>query len=90
MGFGLWIDGEERLAWARGTHEYRPMGAAVVAVTDQFRHGDFHGSRCPPARLRDSFAGFFGSLEEVNEYLRRARGSGARLPRMGRTPSHVR
>jgi len=90
VGFGLWIDGEERLAWARGTHEYRPMGAAVVAVTDQFRPGDFRCGRRLPVRLSNSFAGFFGSLEEVNEYLRRARGPAARLPKPGPTPSHVR
>src|SRR5258706_14689064 len=71
VGFALWIDQEERVAWAQGTHEYRPMGAAVIAVTDQFRHRDFRQSRRCPARVRDSFAGFFGSLEEVNEFLRR-------------------
>ena len=90
MGFGLWIDSKERLAWARGTHEYRPLGAAAVAITDQFRHRDFHGARRLPARLTNSFAGFFGSLEEVNEYLRRARGCAAGLPRPRPTPSHVR
>jgi hypothetical protein len=90
VGFGLWLDSEERLAWARGTHEYRPMGAAAVAVTDQFRPRDFHRTRRLPPRLSNSFAGFFGSLEEVNEYLRRGRGSTARLPRLRPTPSHVR
>jgi hypothetical protein len=90
VGFGLWIDGEERLAWASGTHEYRPLGAAVIAVTDQFRLRDFQGIRRRPARLGNSFAGFFGSLEEVNQYLRRARRSTARPPRPGPTPSHVR
>ena len=90
MGFGLWIDGEERLAWASGTHEYRPMGAAVIAVTDQFRPRDFRVQRGLPRRLRNSFAGFFGSLEEVNQYLRRARGPRARPPRLSPTPSHVR
>lgn len=90
MGFGLWIDGEERVVWASGTHEYRPMGAAVVAVTDQFRPRDFNGRRRLPARLRNSFAGFFGSLEEVNEYLRHARRSGAWRRKAGPTPSHVR
>jgi hypothetical protein len=90
VGFGLWIDSKERLAWARGTHEYRPMGAAAVAITDQFLPRDFHGTRRLPSRLRNSFAGFFGSLEEVNEYLRRSRGSTAWLPRMRPTPSHVR
>jgi hypothetical protein len=90
VGFGLWIDDEERLAWASGTHEYRPMGAAVVAVTDQFRPRDFLGTRRLPPRLRNSFAGFFGSLEEVNEYLRRVRRSTVRLQRPSPTPSHVR
>lgn len=85
MGFALWIDREERVAWAQGTHEYRPMGAAVIAVTDQFRHRDFRQTRRRPARVADSFAGFFGSLEEVNEYLR-----GKRPRRLRHTPSHVR
>lgn len=85
MGFALWIDTAERLAWVQGTHEYRPMGAAVVAVTDQFRPRDFRTRRRTPAHLRNSFAGFFGSLEEVNVSLRR-RGRW----RLGPTPSHVR
>lgn len=70
MAFALWIDVDERVAWAQGTHEYRPMGAAVVAVTDQFRIRDFDELRRRPASLDDAFAGFFGSLEEVNECLR--------------------
>lgn len=70
MGFGLWIDPENGLAWAQGTHEYRPMGAAVISSTDQFRHRDFHQSRKRPRELQRSFAGFFGSLEEVNARLR--------------------
>jgi hypothetical protein len=89
MGFGLWIDERDRVAWARGTHEYRPMGAAAVAMTDQFRHRDFSPARNPPAELRDSFQGFFGSLEEVNEHLRAVRFHPGRLhPRP--TPPHVR
>ena len=71
MGFALWIDREEGLAWAQGTHEYRPMGTAVIASTDQFRHRDFQQSRKRPKRLEQSFAGFFGSLEEVNGQLRK-------------------
>jgi len=90
VGFGLWIDGEERMAWASGTHEYRPMGAAVVALTDQFLPRDFHNRRRLPAHLRNSFAGFFGSLEEVNQYLRRARLPRAPRRRLSRTPLHVR
>lgn len=70
MGFALWIDSGAGLAWAQGTHEYRPMGTAVIARTDQFRHGDFHKTRRRPTRLENSFAGFFGSLEDLNATLR--------------------
>lgn len=70
MGFALWIDSGQGLAWAQGTHEYRPMGSAVIASTDQFRQRDFRRRRRPPADLRRSFVGFFGSLEEVNARLR--------------------
>lgn len=66
------IDRDAGIAWAHGTHEYRPMGAAAIAVTDQFRTRDFRQTRQRPPRLR-TFAGFFGSLEEVNESLRRRR-----------------
>jgi hypothetical protein len=69
MGFAVWIDAKNGLAWAQGTHEYRPMGSAVIASTDQFRHRDFRKARRPPAHLRRSFVGFFGSLEEVNARL---------------------
>jgi len=84
MGFALWIDTEQRLAWARGTHEYRPMGTAVIAVTDRFRHRDFRQTRPAPARLRSRFIGFFGSLETVNEHLH----SGATI-KLRVTPSHL-
>ena len=86
MGFALWIDTRERTAWAQGTHEYRPMGAAAVALTDQFLPRDFSAARRCPERLRNSFAGFFGSLEEVNEHLRRRR----RKLTLGVTPPHAR
>jgi len=88
MGFAVWIDAENGLAWAQGTHEYRPMGSAVIASTDQFRHRDFRHSRRPPAHLRRSFVGFFGSLEEVNVRLRAHR----RTPRKWKpqaTPAHL-
>jgi hypothetical protein len=85
MGFALWIDTENRMAWVQGTHEYRPMGAAVIAVTDQFRHRDFHQLRRRPAHVHDSFAGFFGSLEEVNGYLR-----SRAVRKLRQTPSHIR
>jgi len=51
MGFALWIDRAGGLAWAQGTHEYRPMGAAVIASTDQFRHRDFRQRRRRPQHL---------------------------------------
>jgi hypothetical protein len=70
VGFALWIDAEKNLAWAQGTHEYRPMGTAVIARTDQFRRVDFQQRRQRPAHLESSFAGFFGSLEDVNAILR--------------------
>ena len=70
MGFALWIDAEPGLAWAQGTHEYRPLGAAVVSFTDQFRARDFRQSRRRPRHLDQAFVGFFGSLEEVNVWLR--------------------
>jgi len=85
MGFAVWLDVEKRLAWAQGTQEYRPMGAAVIAITGQFRHRDFQQRQSCPARLRGSFAGFFGSLEEVNQFLR-----SRPKPRRRTTPAYVR
>jgi hypothetical protein len=85
MGFALWIDHADRVAWVQGTHEYRPLGTAALAVTDQFRNRDFSQRRCAPPHLRNSFVGFFGSLVTVNEYLR----SSAK-PVMRRTPAHLR
>lgn len=70
MGFAVWIDTPNALAWAQGTHEYRPMGTAVIAQSDQFRHRDFLPIRRRPAHLDNSFAGFFGSLEDLNARLR--------------------
>ena len=69
MGFALWIDVGRGLAWAQGTHEYRPLGAAAISFTDRFRRRDFRQTRRRPAHLRDAFVGFFGSLEEVNACL---------------------
>jgi hypothetical protein len=85
MGFAVWVDEQTQTAWAQGTHEYRPMGTAVIAITDQFRHRDFRQSRRTPAHLRGAFVGFFGSLETVNEYLR-----SADHRRRSETPAHLR
>ena len=57
--------------WAQGTHEYRPMGCAVIAKNGQFRAPDFNRYRRSPGRYSPLFAGLFGSLEEVNAFLRR-------------------
>ena len=84
MGFALWIDERNGLAWAQGTHEYRPMGAAVISATDLFRARDFRPWRRSPRHLRKSFAGFFGSLEELNVRLRLRRSW-----RLRPTPSHL-
>jgi hypothetical protein len=70
MGFALWLDRGNGLAWAQGTQEYRPMGAAVIAITGQFRNRDFDQTRDRPANLERAFVGFFGSLEEVNVFLK--------------------
>jgi len=70
VGFALWLDEAARIAWAQGTQEYRPMGAAAIAINGQFRVRDFDGRRARPPRLENHFAGFFGSLEEVNQFLR--------------------
>jgi hypothetical protein len=73
MGFALWI--RHDTAWAAGTHEYRPMGSAVIAASQLFRARDFDPRRQPPGprdSTADGFAGLFASLEDVNRYLQRS------------------
>lgn len=60
------------------------MGTAVIARTDRFRRSDFRQTRRVPPRLRNSFGGFFGSLEEVNVRLRNGRAIRRRA-----TPAHL-
>jgi hypothetical protein len=71
MAFAVWVDKEQ--AWAEGTHEYRPMGVAVVAVTDLFLPRDFAPRRKAPPREDVRFAGLFASLVDVNDYLKTRR-----------------
>jgi len=75
MGFALWLD--EELAWAQGTHEYRPMGIAVIHAGGVFTARDFRPSLRAPSRLDPRFAGFFASLGEMNAWLIRQRRKGA-------------
>ncbi len=75
MGFALWIEGD--LAWAEGTHEYRPMGAAVVGARGVFTARDFSSRRRAP-RGGAGFVGLYGSLSEINERLARGRSPGKR------------
>jgi len=86
MGFALWIDDAQASAWAQGTHEYKPMGAAVVALSDQFRQRDFQPSRRCPPRLDRRFIGLFASIPDVNAYLARYR---RRRPARGRRPDRL-
>lgn len=71
MGYALWV--EEETAWAQGTHEYKPMGVAVIAVSQLFRARDFASRRRAPSRRAPSFRGLFASLEDLNLHLRKTR-----------------
>jgi hypothetical protein len=76
MGFALWL--EDELAWATGTHEYRPMGTAVIAATDVFGPRDFSPRRRPPRDNDPSYIGLFASIGEVNAWLAVRRRGGSR------------
>ena len=78
MGFYLWLDGE--VAWAQGTYEYRPMGAAVVASSDLFRRRDFNSRRRPQPGGMAVFAGQFASLGHLNSKLKKERKKTWKLP----------
>jgi hypothetical protein len=71
MGFYLWLDGE--VAWAQGTYEYRPMGAAVISASDLFRRRDFDSRRKPRPTQAAVFAGQFASLGHLNSQLQKKR-----------------
>ena len=76
MGFALWL--EDEVAVAQGTHEYRPMGWAVIARTGVFSPKDFHPWVVERSRRDRNFVGLFASLGEVNAYLRRMRSQAKR------------
>jgi hypothetical protein len=77
VGFYLWMD--EELAWAQGTYEYRPMGTAVISVSDLFRRRDFSPRHRAQAPHSAEFAGQFASLGHVNAQLQKRR-KGSRTP----------
>ena len=70
MGFALWT--ADGLAWARGTHEYKPMGVAVISATDLFRPRDFDPARQAPDG-EAGYVGLFASLVDLNDWLERRR-----------------
>jgi hypothetical protein len=70
VGFYLWMDGD--LAWAQGTYEYRPMGAAVISSSDLFRRRDFSARRKAPRWAE--YVGQFASIGHLNQELVRRRG----------------
>ena len=72
MGYALYR--KDRILWALGTHEYRPMGGAAIAATDLFRPGDFHPAIRAPRENQAEFLGFFASIVDLNDYLVRQRG----------------
>jgi hypothetical protein len=72
VGFYLWMDGD--LAWAQGTYEYRPMGAAVISTSDLFRRRDFSARRKAPAWAE--YVGQFASIGHLNHELIKRRGLG--------------
>jgi hypothetical protein len=75
MGFALWV--KDGVARAEGTHEYRPMGIAVISQTDLFHARDFRPRRpqvpAPDKDFAGFFAGFFASLGDLNDFLRKLR-----------------
>jgi hypothetical protein len=70
MGFALWV--KDGVARAEGTHEYRPMGIAIISTTDLFRARDFRPRRSQVELPDRDFAGYFASLHHLNHYLRHA------------------
>jgi hypothetical protein len=73
VGFALWT--ADGLAWAQGTHEYKPMGVAVISATDLFRQRDFHPGRSAPGGGA-GYVGLFASIVDLNDWLQKGRING--------------
>lgn len=67
MGFYLWLNRD--VAWAQGTYEYRPMGAAVIASSDLFTRRDFDSRRKVSVPSTAKYLGQFASLGQLNGIL---------------------
>jgi hypothetical protein len=82
VGFALWI--RDGVAWAQGTHEYRPMGTAVISARGTFTPRDFDRRRAAPPRLDPGLAGLFASLGAMNDFLKKhaSRKSRSRGPQL--------
>jgi len=72
MGYALYR--KDKVLWAAGTHEYKPMGVAAIAATDLFRPRDFKPAIQAPREKEAEFLGFFASIVDLNDYLMRQRG----------------
>jgi hypothetical protein len=54
-------------------YESRPMGTAVISVTDLFKRRDFRPLRRAPSVFDASYVGLCASLGDLNATLRRRR-----------------
>jgi hypothetical protein len=77
MSFALWITGD--VAWAQGTCESRPMGTAVISVTDLFKRRDFRRTGRAPSPLDPGYLGLFASMGALNAQLRARRRPARRI-----------
>lgn len=69
MGFAVWRQGP--LVYCQGTHEYRPMGEAILHEQCLLTARDFRPRRSALVRGGEGFVGYFASLGEVNAYLQK-------------------
>jgi hypothetical protein len=79
MGFALWM--KDGTSWAMGTHEYRPMGVAVISSSDYFRPRDFQTRHRRVEVERGFFVGFFASIAHMNQHLEKTRKTGKKKRR---------
>ena len=87
MGFALWH--RKPLLFCAGTHEYRPLGTAIVGDQGLFQTDDFSSRRSAPRRGTDGFIGYFASLNEVNAYLRSPQSAGTLKRNCQRNPHRI-